>query len=136
MGAGGPGLRCAILLLRHDCGVTRSSSPQSLTQYTCRADPELQLFEDAICLTFLQTEFSSFASSFQHPTAPPPTSDKPPLTPDERRAKLVRIVAKTWAKMTHNGRQVAVEQLVGGLSDELRAVVMDAVIQAEENKAA
>ncbi|BGP28223.1 glutamyl-tRNA synthetase [Rhodotorula toruloides] len=94
-------------------------------------DPELQLFEDAICLTFLQTEFTSFASSFQQ--SPNLSLDAP--SSYDRRAKLVRIVAKTWAKMTHNGRQVAVEQLVGGLSEELRGVVLDAVNQEGEKNA-
>ncbi|CEQ40779.1 SPOSA6832_02423, partial [Sporobolomyces salmonicolor] len=73
------------------------------------ADPEMHLFEDAICLTFLALQFSSFASTVSD-------SDK-----------LVGIVRKTWAKMTLLGRHVAGEELVGGLDDELKAVVLKAV---------
>ncbi|GAA5971606.1 hypothetical protein JCM21900_003001 [Sporobolomyces salmonicolor] len=72
-------------------------------------DPEMHLFEDAICLTFLALQFSSFASTVSD-------SDK-----------LVGIVRKTWAKMTGLGRHVAGEELVGGLDDELKAVVLKAV---------
>ncbi|GAA5941980.1 hypothetical protein JCM1841_003850 [Sporobolomyces salmonicolor] len=72
-------------------------------------DPEMHLFEDAICLTFLALQFSSFASTVSD-------SDK-----------LVGIVRKTWAKMTLLGRHVAGEELVGGLDDELKAVVLKAV---------
>ncbi|KPV72847.1 uncharacterized protein RHOBADRAFT_55521 [Rhodotorula graminis WP1] len=73
-------------------------------------DPEAHLFEDAVCCTFLHLEFTQFASSF--------AGD---------RDKLVRLVAKTWAKMGPLGRGVAVQELVGKLGDEERQVVLDAV---------
>lgn len=58
-------------------------------------DPEVQLLEDAVCLTFLETELAEFAG--KHP-------------PD----KVVSILRKTWDKMGPQGRAAAV-----GLVDRL-----------------
>jgi len=74
------------------------------------ADPEAHLFEDAVCCTFLHLEFTQFASSF--------AGD---------RDKLVRLVAKTWAKMGSLGRGVAAGELLAKLGEEERQVVLDAV---------
>lgn len=77
-----------------------------------KLDPEMHLFENAICLVFLSLQFSTFSEQY--------------LTPEEGKAgeeKLVGIVRKTWAKMTEDGRKVVLEELAGGLSDELKAVV-------------
>ncbi|KAI5474889.1 glutamyl-trna synthetase [Pseudohyphozyma bogoriensis] len=68
-------------------------------------DPEMQLFEDAICLVFLRLQFVDFASK---------------VSDDD---KMVGIVRKTWAKMTDVGRGVVASELVGGLPDDLKAVV-------------
>jgi hypothetical protein len=54
------------------------------------SDPEVQLFEDAVCLTFLQTQFHS-------------TADR--LEPD----LMVDVVAKTLAKMSEAGRAAALQ---------------------------
>jgi hypothetical protein len=53
-----------------------------------RADPETQTLEDVACLVFLEDEFSDFAR--RH---------------DEQ--KVVRILAKTWGKMSERGRAAA-----------------------------
>jgi len=53
-----------------------------------KSDPEVQVFEDAICLTFLALELSAFA--LKHP--------------DE---KVIDILRKTWAKMSEAGHIAA-----------------------------
>ena len=63
-----------------------------------------------MCCTFLHLEFTQFASSF--------AGD---------RDKLVRLVAKTWAKMGPLGRGVAVDELLAKLGEEERQGVLDAV---------
>ncbi|KAM0747941.1 hypothetical protein T439DRAFT_86835 [Meredithblackwellia eburnea MCA 4105] len=68
-------------------------------------DPEMHLFEDAICLVFLKLQFADFASKLS----------------DEE--KLVGIVRKTWAKMTSNGQKVVAEELVSALPSDLQAVI-------------
>ncbi|GAA5847151.1 hypothetical protein JCM11251_000548, partial [Rhodosporidiobolus azoricus] len=84
--------------------------------------PESHLFEDSICLTFLHLHFLPFSQPYLSSTPSSLTSDPAPSP-----AKLGGIVSKTWAKMTPLGRGVAVEELVGGLPDELKAVVVEAV---------
>ncbi|GAA5906227.1 hypothetical protein JCM5296_005543 [Sporobolomyces johnsonii] len=96
--------RVGELLLKKT--LARPPLPDKLSELR---DPEMHLFEDAICLTFLALQFTSFASTVGD-------SDK-----------LVGIVRKTWAKMTGLGRHVAGEELVGGLDDQLKAVVLKAV---------
>lgn len=49
-----------------------------------KADPETQLLEDVICLVFLESYFADFAR-------------------DHDEEKLVRILRKTWAKMSPRG---------------------------------
>ena len=61
-----------------------------LIKKSLKRDPEVQLFEDAICLTFLENEFASFAAKH-----------------DED--KLVNIVRKTWRKMSATGHRKALE---------------------------
>jgi hypothetical protein len=51
-------------------------------------DPDTQTLEDALCLVFLETQFSDLRKK----------------TPDE---KMVEVVRKTWAKMSEQGRQEA-----------------------------
>jgi hypothetical protein len=72
-----------------------------------KADPEVQLFEDAICLTFLENELEEFAAKHDEP-------------------KLASILAKTWAKMSPAGHRLALD-LCAGLPEGVRAVVLRAV---------
>ncbi len=70
-----------------------------------KADPDVQLLEDVICLVFLQHYLADFAA--QHD--------------DE---KLTDILRKTWRKMSDRGRAAALEI---DLPPELRALVARAV---------
>ncbi|MCZ6673839.1 MAG: DUF4202 domain-containing protein [Verrucomicrobia bacterium] len=53
-------------------------------------DPEVQLIEDALCLVFLDQQFDDLIAK----------------TDEE---KMVRIIQKTWAKMSDQARQEALE---------------------------
>jgi hypothetical protein len=55
-------------------------------------DPEVQLFEDAICMVFFENEFADLANKHDD-------------------AKLVDILRRTWAKMSERGRKAAVALL-------------------------
>ena len=59
-----------------------------LQKIRLKLDPEVQLLEDAICLVFLENEFSEFAQKH-----------------DEK--KLIGILQKTWIKMSPKGHQEA-----------------------------
>lgn len=52
-------------------------------------DPEVQTFEDAVCLTFLETEFSTTADRI------------------DDQQKMASVVAKTLRKMSSEGRALA-----------------------------
>src|SRR5688572_29911093 len=53
-----------------------------------KTDPEMQLLEDVICLVFLENYFAEFAA-------------------DHDEEKLIRILRRTWAKMSPRGHQAA-----------------------------
>lgn len=53
-----------------------------------KADPEMQLLEDVICLVFLENYFAEFAA-------------------DHDEEKLIRILRRTWAKMSPRGHEAA-----------------------------
>ena len=65
-----------------------------------KLDPEVQALEDALCLVFLETQFSDFAQ--------------------KEADKIVDIVRKTWRKMSSQGQQFA---LALPMSNEDRAIV-------------
>jgi hypothetical protein len=69
------------------------------------SDPEVQTFEDAVCLTFLQTQFRATAERL-----------------DEEH--MVNVVAKTLAKMSDAGRRAA---LTIELDDRDEAIVGQAL---------
>ena len=70
-----------------------------------KQDPEAQLLEDVSCLVFLQNYFAEFAVKHDKPT-------------------LVRILRKTWTKMSPGGQKAA---LGLDLPKPLRAIVEKAV---------
>ena len=70
-------------------------------------EPDVATLEDAACLTFLELDFEGFAA--KHP-----------------RPKMLRILRKTWRKMTPRGHALAVE-LAGTLAPALRDLVHEAV---------
>lgn len=78
-----------------------------LLKIRLKLDPEVQLFEDAICLVFLENEFSEFAQKH-----------------DE--GKLVTILQKTWKKMSSQGHRSA-RELVKQLDPESRRLVEKAL---------
>lgn len=71
---------------------TRDRVVDLVTKKRLGRDPEVDAFEDAICLTFLELELHAFASR----------------TPRE---KVIDIVQKTWAKMTPRGHARALALL-------------------------
>ena len=83
-----------------------------LQKIRLKLDPEVQLFEDAICLVFLENEFSDFSQKHD----------------DE---KLVTILQKTWKKMSSKGHQAALE-LVKQLDSETRRLVDRALSEPEQ----
>lgn len=72
-----------------------------LMKMRLKADPEMQTLEDVACLVFLANDFSDFSK--QH---------------DED--KMIRILQKTWRKMSPRGREVALQL---GLSKADRALI-------------
>ncbi len=66
-------------------------------------DPEVRLFEDAICMVFFETDFVELASKH-----------------DDR--KMIDILRKTWAKMSDAGRAAALEY-ASGLPERERTLV-------------
>ena len=66
-----------------------------------KTDPDVQLLEDVICLVFLEHYLADFA-------------------PKHDEEKLLRVLRKTWPKMSDDGRQAALEL---NLSAELSALI-------------
>lgn len=59
-----------------------------LHKRSMKTDPEVQAYEDALCLVFVQTDFTSLASKTERP-------------------KMVEIVAKTFRRMSPGAREIA-----------------------------
>jgi len=55
-----------------------------------KTDPDVQLLEDVVCLVFLQFYLEDFARKHNEP-------------------KLIRILQKTWKKMSPDGREMAMQ---------------------------
>jgi hypothetical protein len=72
-----------------------------------KSDPEAQLLEDAVCLTFLELEYADFSRAH--------TQDK-----------VISILRKTWDKMSPAGHAAALE-LAAQLPGDARALVQRAV---------
>ncbi len=73
-------------------------------------DPEVQLFEDAICMVFFENEFVELARKHD----------------DD---KMVGILRRTWAKMSDAGRQEALA-MVANLPRRERGLVEEATSEA------
>jgi hypothetical protein len=69
-----------------------------------KLDPEVQALEDALCLVFLETQFSEFAQ--------------------KEAGKIAGIVGKTWRKMSPQGQEFA---LALPLTPEDRAIIEQAL---------
>ncbi len=68
-------------------------------------DPECQMLEDALCLTFLEYQFDD-------------------LIADTEEEKIIKIVQKTWGKMSARGHK---EALKLNLSEAALAMVQKAL---------
>jgi hypothetical protein len=66
-------------------------------------DPEVQLFEDAICMVFFELDYAD-------------------LVREHDDAKLVDILRRTWAKMSPQGREAALA-LSAGMNDRERRLL-------------
>lgn len=77
---------------------------QLILKKRLKLDPDVQALEDALCLVFLETQFSDFAK--------------------KEADKIVSIVRKTWRKMSLKGQQFALEL---PMADEDRAIVEEAL---------
>ena len=78
-----------------------------LQKFRLKLDPEVQMLEDAICLVFLENEFSEFSGKHD-------------------RNKLQGILQKTWLKMSSRGREAA-QEVVSKLATEDREKVESAL---------
>lgn len=88
-------------LLNEYDGVTVGRAQALIRKENLKRDAETQLLEDVSCLVFLESTFAEFAAKHDEPT-------------------LVRILRKTWAKMSPRGREAA---LALELPAPLRAIV-------------
>jgi hypothetical protein len=70
-------------------------------------DPDVQSFEDGLCLVFLENELADFAA--KHPED-----------------KVADIIRKTWGKMSPRGHEVALE-LAHELPEQLQAILHEAL---------
>lgn len=82
-----------------------------LTKKGLKQDPEVQRFEDAICLVFFEIELAGFARRRDD-------------------GQLVRILQKVLRKMSRDGRELA-SQMVPRLSPEVRSLVETALVRAD-----
>jgi len=83
---------------------------QFLAKKDLERKPEVQLFEDAICLVFFETELANFSGKHD-------------------RDRLIRILRKVWMKMSLNGRENArhlAKELPVGLQDLLDEAIFEA----------
>lgn len=70
-----------------------------------KSNPEVQMVEDALCLVFLETQFEAYLDQW-----------------DE--VKIIRILQKTWAKMSETGHAAALKL---PMSDRATALVQKAL---------
>jgi len=99
--------------LMAECGYgqdQRDRVATMLTKTRLRDDPDTQLMEDVACLVFLERYFADFYAR----------------KADYDREKWLRIVRRTWGKMSERGHAAALE-LAGGLPEELQALLQEAL---------
>jgi hypothetical protein len=81
-----------------------------LTKRELRNDPDTQLLEDVACMVFLERYFADFYED----------------NPDFDKEKWLRIVRRTWEKMTPRAHEAAL-QLAGTMPAHLQAVLKEAL---------
>lgn len=106
--AGFHGDEAAIILERSGYGKeTVQRVRELLLKTNLKADPDVQLLEDVICLVFLENEFAAFAAKHE----------------EER---MTTILRKTWKKMSSRGHEEALK-LVVGLPQDLQLLIKRAL---------
>ncbi|KAF1944589.1 hypothetical protein EJ02DRAFT_452195 [Clathrospora elynae] len=86
-----------------DCGYSAEDSERVgalIRKEDLKEDEETQILEDVACLVFLDDQFEAFEK--EH---------------DEE--KIMRILRKTWGKMTERGHELALEIPMSGRPEEL-----------------
>lgn len=81
-----------------------------LTKRELRNDPDTQLLEDVACMVFLERYFADFYED----------------NPDFDKEKWLRIVRRTWEKMTPRAHEAAL-QLAGTMPAHLQVVLKEAL---------
>ncbi|CAN8095635.1 unnamed protein product [Discula destructiva] len=82
-----------------------------ISKQNLASDEETQVLEDVACLVFLDDQFDDFEKK-----------------PDHDEEKILRILRKTWVKMSPKGQEMAVQMKH---SDRARALIEKAVSEAE-----
>jgi len=86
-----------------------------LTKRELRQDPDTQLLEDVACMVFLERYFAPFYEE----------------KPEYDREKWLRIVRRTWGKMSPRGHEAALK-LAGGMPAHLLELLEEALAGARE----
>lgn len=82
-----------------------------ISKQDLKSDEETQVLEDVACLVFLDDQFDDFEKK-----------------PDHDEDKILRILRKTWVKMSPKGQEMAAQMKH---SDRARALIEKAVSGAE-----
>jgi uncharacterized protein DUF4202 len=85
-----------------------------LTKRELRQDEDTQLLEDVACMVFLERYFADFYEQ----------------KADYDREKWLRIVRRTWGKMSHRGHEAALK-LAEGMPPHLLALLQEALADPE-----
>ncbi len=85
-----------------------------LTKRELRQDEDTQLLEDVACMVFLERYFADFYEQ----------------NADYDREKWLRIVRRTWGKMSHRGHEAALK-LAEGMPPHLLALLQEALADPE-----
>jgi hypothetical protein len=88
----------------HPAIITRSAA--IVAKSGLGVDPEVQVFEDAVCLTFMQTQLAATAERLAD-------------------ARMVEVVAKTLAKMSDDGKSAALTIELGDAGADLVARALE-----------
>ncbi len=91
----------------------REHVAQMLTKRELKKDPDTQLMEDVACLVFLERYFAPFYEEHA----------------EFDRDKWMRIVKRTWGKMSSRGQDAAL-RLAGNLPEHLQEVLHEALEEA------
>jgi hypothetical protein len=81
---------------------TIERAEQMLTKKQIKANPDTQLLEDVICLTFLRWYFDAFAAQHAH-----------------GEEKIIHILQRTWKKMSDAGHEAALKLPLSDRTKEL-----------------